>query len=338
MRCLRQLTYISTVSLILLFGDVLDVARANEAKKGIISLNMPYMDLICYLIPYLCNSQTENNLPQNGLRLVVEVQTTPSIPKISNRELVAVQRVIENRIKRLGISPATVQIQGKNHILIILPQVKDPQQAIRVLGKSGKLEFKEQKKGTEKQLFTLRQANYQLVAEQERLRNRNSSDQNAIAKNNQALQNNNLAISQLFKSTNPPLTGRNIKDAFAQSTQDNYFQPILPPINQRNQNNYSWEIAIKFDEEGSQIFTKVTKNIAGTGRAIGIFIDDKLISSPVVDVIFAKSGITGGSAVISGAFSAEDAQDIALQLQSGALPLPLKVLESTTIKPDKLHK
>jgi preprotein translocase subunit SecD len=290
MAYLRQLSCVSAISLTLMVSGCSGLVRSQEAKEA-----------------------------QNGLRMVVEVQTTPSVPKVSDRDLAAVKQVIENRIKGLGISPATVKIQGKNQILLLLPGVKNPTQVTRVLGNSAKLEFKEQKPGTKKQFFTLRQTNYQLTVEQEKLRNNNSLDQNAIAKNTQALQKNNLAVLQLFKATNPPLTGRNIKDAFSQSTQSSYTQ----------------EIAIQFDEKGSQTFTKVTKNIAGTGRAIGIFIDDKLISSPIVDVIFAKTGITGGSAVISGAFTAEDAQNLALQLKSGALPLPLKIIESSSIKQSK---
>jgi preprotein translocase subunit SecD len=342
MSYLHKLTCISTICLTLGFSGSLPVmgysfqellSPSHEVKKVqglqnhqmiLPNVEQAYIDFICNLIPYLCKTETQNTLPQNtlipnGLRLVVEVQTTPSIPKITERELAAVKQVIENRIQRLGISQATVQIQGKNQILILLPRVKDPKQVIRILESSGKLEFKEQKIGTENQLNTLKQTNNELTEKQREFRQSNSLDQNAIAKNAQALQQNNLAISKLFKTTNPPLTGRNIKDAFSQSTQSSYIQ----------------EITIQFDEKGSQTFTKVTKNIAGTGRAIGIFIDDKLISSPIVDVIFAKTGITGGSAVISGAFTAQYAQNIALQLKSGALPLPLKVIESTSIKPGK---
>jgi preprotein translocase subunit SecD len=290
MAYLRQLSCVSAISLTLMVSGCSGLVRSQEAKEA-----------------------------QNGLRMVVEVQTTPSVPKVSDRDLAAVKQVIENRIKGLGISPATVKIQGKNQILLLLPGVKNPTQVTRVLGNSAKLEFKEQKPGTKNQLSTLLLTGSQLTVEQGKLRNSSSLDQSAIAKNIQALQKNNLAVLQLFKATNPPLTGRNIKDAFSQSTQSSYTQ----------------EIAIQFDEKGSQTFTKVTKNIAGTGRAIGIFIDDKLISSPIVDVIFAKTGITGGSAVISGAFTAEDAQNLALQLKSGALPLPLKIIESSSIKQSK---
>ncbi|WP_051036677.1 preprotein translocase subunit SecD [Calothrix sp. PCC 6303] len=299
--------------------EIKETQGLQNHEIALLNLAPDYTGFICNFIPYLCNRETQNNSHQNGLRLVVELQTTPSIPKITDRELAAVKQVIEKRIQRLDISQATVQIQGKNQILIILPKVRDPSQVTRILGKSGKLEFKEQKSGTKNQLYTLLATRYQLTEKQQKLRKNSNPDQNAIAKNAQALQQNNLAISQVFKITKPPLTGKNITDAFSQSTQD----------------KYRWEIAIRFDEEGSRTFAKVTKNLAGTGRAIGIFIDDKLVSSPVIGVEFAKSGITGGSAVISGSFTAEDAQDIALKLQSGAFPLPLKIIESTSIKQSK---
>jgi preprotein translocase subunit SecD len=67
--------------------------------------------------------------------------------------------------------------------------------------------------------------------------------------------------------------------------------------------------------------------MAGTGRVIGIFIDDDPISTPIVDNMFAATGITGGKAVIQGSFAAETANYLAIQLRSGALPIPIEIVE-----------
>ncbi|NJL61809.1 MAG: hypothetical protein HC903_08240 [Methylacidiphilales bacterium] len=302
-----KITCIYVISLTLVFAGCSSVTRSQSAKEV-----------------------------QNGLRLVIEVQTTPSVPKVSEKDLAAVKRVVENRIQRMGISPATVKIQGENQILLLLSGVKDSKQVTRVLVGGGKLEMKEQKIGTENQFSSLLANGSQLIEEQDKLRKNPSLNRNAIAKNTQALQKNNLAISQVFKTTNPPLTSNNIKDAFSQKqTQDDFLRTVIPQSNQPIQGNDKWEIAIKFDEQGSRTFAQLTKSLAGTGRGIGIFIDDKLISHPVVGVEYAKNGITGGSAVITGNFTAEKAKNIALQLPTGTLPLPLKMIESTSIKPVK---
>ena len=70
----------------------------------------------------------------------------------------------------------------------------------------------------------------------------------------------------------------------------------------------------------------MTKRMAGTGRAIGIFLDDDPISTPIVNNMFAATGITGGKAVIQGNFTAEVANYLAIQLRSGALPVTIEIV------------
>ncbi|NEP16461.1 MAG: protein translocase subunit SecD, partial [Leptolyngbya sp. SIO4C1] len=93
----------------------------------------------------------------------------------------------------------------------------------------------------------------------------------------------------------------------------------------------AWEVVLEFNDEGGDLFAQLTRDIAGTGRSIGIFLDNDLISAPVVDVQYAQTGITGGSAVISGNFTAESARDLEIQLRGGALPLPVEVVENRTV-------
>jgi preprotein translocase subunit SecD len=64
---------------------------------------------------------------------------------------------------------------------------------------------------------------------------------------------------------------------------------------------------------------------------LGIFLDSNLISAPGVDVQYATTGITGGSATISGNFNAESSRDLAVQLKGGSLPNPVAVVENRTV-------
>ena len=92
-----------------------------------------------------------------------------------------------------------------------------------------------------------------------------------------------------------------------------------------------WQVIIDFDNEGEEKFANLTKQVAGTGRSIGIFLDNILISAPVVSPQFAVTGITGGSAVITGNFTAESANEMAVQLRGGSLPFPVEVVENRTV-------
>jgi preprotein translocase subunit SecD len=94
-----------------------------------------------------------------------------------------------------------------------------------------------------------------------------------------------------------------------------------------------WVVGIKFNNEGGNKFTEISKAIAGTGRSIGIFLDNRLLSAPTVNVEYAETGITGGGAEISGNFTAQSARDLEIQLRGGALPLPVEVVENRTVGP-----
>ena len=92
-------------------------------------------------------------------------------------------------------------------------------------------------------------------------------------------------------------------------------------------------VNIKFDDEGAKAFSKATTDLVNkysegdTNRCIAIVIDDQIISAPTI-----QTAITNGSAQISGGFSTmEDASNLAIQLNSGALPIDLKIVEQNTV-------
>jgi preprotein translocase subunit SecD len=89
---------------------------------------------------------------RGGSQLTIQVQPTAAIPNITEREMEAVQTVVEGRVNGLGVSEAVVQQLGNDQLLVQLPGVSDPQQAERVLGGTAQLEFRAQKPGTERQL------------------------------------------------------------------------------------------------------------------------------------------------------------------------------------------
>jgi preprotein translocase subunit SecD len=249
---------------------------------------------------------------RGGSQLTIQVKPSADIPKITERELEGVKKVVEGRINGLGVSEPVIQTVGTDKILVQLPGVNDPEQAERVLGGTAQLEFRTQKPDTEPQLLAFQASRAELKAKQEGLRK--SADKAAIVKNQEDLQKSNQAIAELFESTNPPLIGKYLKDAYGEPTQGN-----------------NWNVAIRFDQQGGQLFGDLTKNLAGTGRSIGVFLDNELISAPTVGIEFAPTGITGGSAVITGRFTAQQANDLGVQLRGGALPVPVEIAEIRTV-------
>ncbi len=84
------------------------------------------------------------------------------------------------------------------------------------------------------------------------------------------------------------------------------------------------EVALFFDEPGAKLFADITgRNI---GKQVAIFLDEMLVTYPRVN-----NQITGGEAVISGQFTLEDAKNLSIQLNAGALPVPIQILEQKDV-------
>ncbi|HHV15925.1 MAG TPA: protein translocase subunit SecD [Gelria sp.] len=112
------------------------------------------------------------------------------------------------------------------------------------------------------------------------------------------------------ENNNVMVTGKHLKDAQARMTQT----------------GEGAEVLIDFDKEGSRLFAKATSE--NVGKPIKIVIDGSIISAPTV-----QEPITDGTARITGNFTAKEAQDLAVLLRSGALPVSLKVIEKRSIGP-----
>src|SRR6185369_9353399 len=86
-------------------------------------------------------------------------------------------------------------------------------------------------------------------------------------------------------------------------------------------------VSFNFDTIGAKRFGDATSQ--NINKRFAIVLDNKIISAPVI-----RSAIMGGSGIISGSFTAQSAQDLAVLLRAGALPAPLTVLEERTVGAD----
>ncbi len=85
-------------------------------------------------------------------------------------------------------------------------------------------------------------------------------------------------------------------------------------------------VNFRFDSAGAKRFGSATsKNV---GKLFAIVLDRKVISAPII-----REPILGGTGQISGSFTIQGAQDLALLLRAGALPAPLKILEERSVGP-----
>lgn len=85
-------------------------------------------------------------------------------------------------------------------------------------------------------------------------------------------------------------------------------------------------VSLQFNPEGAKLFEQITRE--NVGKTVAIFLDGQPISTPNV-----REAISGGKAVISGNFQAQEAKQLVGRLNSGALPVPIELISTQTIGP-----
>ncbi|MBW4619786.1 MAG: protein translocase subunit SecD [Cyanosarcina radialis HA8281-LM2] len=254
---------------------------------------------------------------QGGSQLTIQVKTTDKVKEITPEKLEGVKTVIEGRVNALGVSEAVVQNVGNDKILVQLPGVNDPKEARAVLGGTAQLDFRQELDKPEiKVQSEVRRTELELLKQKQK-QLETAGDRDAIAANQAQIDQKEKQVqellSQLYKPTE--LTGQNLEGAS--------YGPAQVGTN--------WTVFLRFNQQGGKQFAELTKSIAGTGRTLGIFLDNQLISAATVDAEYAATGIAGGNAEINGNFTLERAKELALQLEGGALPLPVSVEEVRTV-------
>ncbi|EKD58894.1 MAG: hypothetical protein ACD_56C00035G0008 [uncultured bacterium] len=106
------------------------------------------------------------------------------------------------------------------------------------------------------------------------------------------------------------LTGKNLKNATVTFQSQGLGEP---------------QISLQFDDEGTKLFSELTK--ANLGKTIAILLDGSIISAPTV-----QSEITNGEAVITGNFALEEAKELVQKLNTGALPVPLTLVSQQSVE------
>ncbi|MBI3537395.1 MAG: protein translocase subunit SecD [Chloroflexi bacterium] len=256
---------------------------------------------------------------QGGLQVQLEADV-PDCQSVADDSMEAAKAIVENRINGLGVAEPVIQRQGKCRIIVELPGINNPDEAIRTFGNTGLLEFIDAGDTglTEGQKVATTGLSTVFVPGQ--------ATPTPLSVSPTILATATIAASPTISSTaniSPTATltptlasfrtvmsGKNLRTAsvaFSQTTNQPYIQFSL-------------------DDDGAKIFADYTsKNV---GKFLAITIDKTVISSPVI-----RSAITGGSGIIEGRFTIEEANRLVVQLKYGSLPIPLKVIQSRTVGP-----
>ena len=233
---------------------------------------------------------------QGGSRLVLEAQPTETI-KVTEDAVKGVVHVIRGRIDALGVREPLLQRKGRQQIIVELPGMKDPDRAIKVIGDTALLEFVEAEWSPAGEEVLTPAKLKEVYGAEARL------DKVKDFKDGQLVGERPIVLKKTI------LTGADLKGAWPGV--DQYGNPVVD---------------IEFNPSGTKIFAEVTTRTVG--KPIAILLDKRIISAPSV-----REPIPSGKAQISGNFSIEEVQDLVIKLNAGALPVPVKVIETRIVGP-----
>lgn len=229
---------------------------------------------------------------QGGTQVLLEaaLEEGQTIPEGA---LDAAKSIVENRVNGLGVSEAVVQAQGADRLIVELPGVDNPDQAVETLRSTGQLEFIDPAGTPVSAGMVINTTNHPTLAD---------DLQAEIAAGNASPENTPYP-GQVFETV---MTGDVLRNAVATPDQMN-----------------QWVINFELTGEGSDQFYEYTRT--HIGQPMAIVLDGRVLSAPTINAAIRDNG------TISGLFTEDEAQSLAVQMRYGALPVPLKVVDIHTI-------
>jgi len=243
---------------------------------------------------------------KGGTHMVMELDIDKLDPKIPLAE--AMQQAIEilrNRIDQFGVAEPLIARQGARWIVVQLPGISNSAQAKELVGKTALLQFRmvddsERARTAMNKILELGQPFDGVKA--------STAAAKLVPEGLELFRGKDSAMYLLSKDV--PLTGA-LLDSAKVETGGEYGLPV---------------VAFKFKPEAAAKFSALTAS--NIGKNMAIVLDDTVFSAPVI-----KGRIGGGSGIIEGQFSSDDAKSLAIVLRAGALPAPVRIIEERTVGP-----
>lgn len=248
---------------------------------------------------------------QGGLQVLLEADL-PANTSIDADALAVARTIIENRTNALGVSENVIQVAGDRRIVGEFPGLEDSEAVLAILQRTGLLEFVDMG-NTPLQAGTVIETDFGLAGTE----------------------------GTSTPTATPQATGVPSETAAPATPPEAETQPETPPapiystvmtgselktIEVGVDEFRNYEIRFTLTDKGRQIFADYSTT--HKGQFLGIVLDKEVISAPRIE-----TPITEGSGRITGKFTAEEANALAIQLRYGSLPVPLKIVETRIIGP-----
>lgn len=232
---------------------------------------------------------------EGGTQIVLEAQDT-ELEQVDADTLDRTVEVLRRRVDQLGVSEPSLQESGDRRVIIELPGVSDPDEALAVIGKTAQLTF------------------HAVLGVPQGDGGKNQDPDELI------LSDEDGARLRLAPAT---MTG-DVLDS-AEAVLDPAGVGWTVTISFRGTGGADW---------AGLTGAAACESLGNPKRRVAIVLDEEVITSPEVgEGVECDVGIAGGSTEITGNFTEDEAKDLALLIRAGALPVPVEVVERRTIGP-----
>ncbi|MFQ5400013.1 MAG: protein translocase subunit SecD [Anaerolineae bacterium] len=221
---------------------------------------------------------------QGGLQVLLEADLPPDEP-VTADQMNTARQIIDQRVNALGVAEPLIQVEGDRRILVELPGIDNPEDAIALIQETALLEFID--------------TGSQPLPEGTCVRTSlNKGPSRCEFAPGQALTTTLPVRAQTYETV---LTGAALRDAGTRT--DSFGSPFVTFVLQPDE---------------AQFFADYTRS--HQGQFLTIVLDKQVISSPRI-----SSVIDQGAGTITGNFTLDEARKLALQLRFGSLPIPLRI-------------
>lgn len=238
---------------------------------------------------------------QGGIQLVLQARP-PSGVTVTREVLEGTRNTIERRVNGLGVSEPVIQTRGNDQILVELPGFQDPERAVRMLQRTALLEIID----TEGQFLPVGTIVNTTLGP--------ATESGASPTGSPTTEQSATPTSEATAEATPTgpvyetiVTGADLKDAYPTTDQ---FGNLV--------------VGFELKPEAADRFYQYTST--HIGQPMSIVVDKQVINTATIRDAIRDRGIIQG-------LSAQEVRDLALQLKSGALAVPLEVVQSRTVGP-----
>jgi len=274
-----------------IYAPIIERIKGDQLSLEILGEKEKFDEFIEDQYPVLIEISAEDRGKYHNVILGIEEKQADYLKRYAVDQAL---ETIRNRVDQFGVAEPDISPQGSDRILIQLPGIKDPQRALRLIGRTALLEFK------------LVDDEHSL---QEALKGRVPEGDIILYQRIEEPETGRVRKVPFLLKEKTLMTGEVLKDARVQ------FGDLNEPY-----------VTLELDSRGAKMFDRITAQ--NVGKKLAIILDNNVYSAPVI-----QERISGGSARITGIFSLDEARDLVIVLRAGALPAPVKTLENRSVGP-----